>query len=109
VWTNIIDNAADAMDGRGDLTIRTRREGDSVVVEITDNGPGIPLEIRPRLFEPFFTTKPLGKGSGLGLDIAYRIVVNRHIGAISVASQPGETTFQVRLPLVSQGAGGVSR
>jgi signal transduction histidine kinase len=108
VWTNIIDNAVDAMDGRGDLTIRTRREGDSVVVDITDNGPGIPLETLPRLFEPFFTTKPLGKGCGLGLDIAYRIVVNRHDGAISATSQPGETTFRVRLPLVSQRAGGVS-
>ncbi|TDN61889.1 ATP-binding protein [Paraburkholderia sp. BL10I2N1] len=107
VWTNIVDNAADAMEGRGDLTIRTCRDGDSVVVEITDSGPGIPLEIRPRLFEPFFTTKPLGKGSGLGLDIAYRIIVNRHNGAINVESQPGETTFRVRLPLVLQGAAGV--
>ena len=100
VWTNIIDNAADAMSGRGDITVRTCREGDYVVVEITDNGPGIPPEIQSRLFDPFFTTKPLGKGTGLGLDIAYRTVVNRHSGTIRVISRPGETTFQVCLPLL---------
>jgi signal transduction histidine kinase len=100
VWTNIIDNAVDAMNGQGHLTVCTRREGDYAVVEITDNGPGIPAEIQSRLFEPFFTTKPLGKGTGLGLDIAYRSVVNRHSGMIHVISRPGETTFQVCLPLL---------
>jgi signal transduction histidine kinase len=100
VWTNIIDNAADAMSGRGDITVRTCRQGDYVVVEITDNGPGIPPEIQSRLFDPFFTTKPPGKGTGLGLDIAYRTVVNRHSGTIRVISRPGETTFQVCLPLL---------
>lgn len=99
VWTNIIDNAADAMSGRGEIAIRTRRDGDDAVVEITDNGPGIAPEIQSRLFDPFFTTKPLGKGTGLGLDIAYRTVVNRHSGTIRVISRPGETTFQVCLPL----------
>ena len=102
VWTNIIDNAVDAMEGCGDLVISTRREGDYAVVEITDSGPGIPPEIQSRLFEPFFTTKPVGQGTGLGLDIAYRIVVNRHGGTILVNSQPRATTFQVRLPLSAQ-------
>ncbi|MFP3607628.1 sensor histidine kinase, partial [Paraburkholderia sp. SIMBA_053] len=88
VWTNIVDNAVDAMEGRGDLVISTRREGDYAVVEFTDSGPGIPPEIHSRLFEPFFTTKPVGQGTGLGLDIAYRIVVNRHGGTILVSSQP---------------------
>jgi signal transduction histidine kinase len=102
VWTNIIDNAVDAMEGCGDLVISTRREGDYAVVEITDSGPGIPPEMQSRLFEPFFTTKPVGQGTGLGLDIAYRIVVNRHGGTILVHSQPRATTFQVRLPLSAQ-------
>jgi signal transduction histidine kinase len=99
VWTNLIDNAADAMNGKGEITIRTRREGDYALVEIIDSGPGIPPEIQSRLFEPFFTTKPMGKGTGLGLDIAYRIVVNRHQGFIRALSHPGKTSFQVRLPL----------
>lgn len=99
VWTNLIDNAADAMNGKGEITIRTRREGDYALVEIIDSGPGIPPEIQSRLFEPFFTTKPMGKGTGLGLDIAYRIVVNRHQGFIRALSRPGKTSFQVRLPL----------
>jgi signal transduction histidine kinase len=102
VWTNIIDNAVDAMEGCGDLVISTRREGDYAVVEITDSGPGIPPEMQSRLFEPFFTNKPVGQGTGLGLDIAYRIVVNRHGGTILVHSQPRATTFQVRLPLSAQ-------
>ncbi|BFG81210.1 ATP-binding protein [Paraburkholderia terrae] len=102
VWTNIVDNAVDAMEGRGDLVISTRREGDYAVVEFTDSGPGIPPEIQSRLFEPFFTTKPVGQGTGLGLDIAYRIVVNRHGGTILVSSQPGATTFHIRLPLPAQ-------
>jgi signal transduction histidine kinase len=90
------------MEGCGDLVISTRREGDYAVVEITDSGPGIPPEMQSRLFEPFFTNKPVGQGTGLGLDIAYRIVVNRHGGTILVHSQPRATTFQVRLPLSAQ-------
>ncbi|HEX3789747.1 MAG TPA: ATP-binding protein [Pseudonocardiaceae bacterium] len=101
VWTNLIDNAADAMAGHGTLTVRTRRENDRLVVEIGDTGPGIPPEITGRIFEPFFTTKPVGAGTGLGLDISWRIVVNRHHGDLSVESAPGDTRFQVRLPLVA--------
>ena len=82
VWTNLIDNAVDAMDGDGTLTVRTRAEGDGVVVEIADTGPGMPPEVAARAFEPFFTTKDVGKGTGLGLDIARRIVVERHGGLI---------------------------
>lgn len=99
VWTNIIDNAADAMNGQGQIIIRTRREEEWVVVEIEDNGPGIPPEIEPRLFDPFFTTKPPGKGTGLGLDISYNIIVFRHRGDIKVSSRPGKTCFQVWLPV----------
>ena len=99
VWTNLIDNAADAMDGRGTLTVRTAREGESVLVEIADDGPGIAEDIQSRIFEPFFTTKPMGEGSGLGLDISYRIVTERHHGELCVESRPGDTRFQVRLPL----------
>ena len=103
VWTNLIDNAIDAMDGRGTLTIRTHSDGeDRLVVEIGDTGPGVPEEIRGRIFEPFFTTKQVGRGTGLGLDIAWRIVVGRHRGDIRVASDPGETWFQVLLPLTEQ-------
>jgi signal transduction histidine kinase len=99
VWTNLIDNALDAMGGQGgELSIRTSREGDYVQVEIADTGPGIPVDMQSRIFEPFFTTKDVGKGSGLGLDIAYRIVVGKHCGHISVSSTPGDTRFQVRLP-----------
>jgi len=99
VWTNLIDNAAQAMNGEGTLTVRTARDGDRVLVEIADTGPGIPPELRQRVFEPFFTTKPVGEGTGLGLDNSYRIVVNGNGGNISVRSQPGNTRFQVRLPL----------
>jgi signal transduction histidine kinase/predicted CoA-binding protein len=104
VWTNILDNAADALadkvaDGSAEIVIRTRREGDFVVVELADNGPGIPREIQERVFEPFFTTKPPGKGTGLGLDISYRIIVHRHRGDLQVRSRPGETVFTVKLPL----------
>jgi signal transduction histidine kinase/predicted CoA-binding protein len=99
VWTNIIDNAADAMNGNGELEICTRREGEWIVVEITDDGPGIPADIQPRIFDPFFTTKPPGRGTGLGLNITYNIVVYRHAGDIRVFSRPGHTTFQVRLPI----------
>ena len=88
-----------AMDGVGTLTIRTSRDKDCVLVEICDTGPGVPQEIRNRIFEPFFTTKPFGEGTGLGLDISWRIVVNKHHGDIGVESQPGDTRFQVWLPL----------
>ncbi|MEU4557056.1 ATP-binding protein [Actinoplanes sp. NPDC023936] len=99
VWTNLIDNAVHAMGGQGTLTIRTYREDERVVVSVADTGPGMPPEVRKRVFEPFFTTKPVGEGTGLGLDISYRIVVNGHGGDISVDTQPGDTKFLVRLPL----------
>jgi signal transduction histidine kinase len=98
VWTNIIDNAIDAMGGKGTLTIRTTRDRDSVLVEIGDTGPGIPAELQRRIFEPFFTTKDVGEGTGLGLDISYRIVVRRHHGDIRVESKPGDTRFRVWIP-----------
>ena len=98
VWTNIIDNAIDAMGGKGELRIRTVRELDSAVVEIGDNGPGIPQQAQSRIFDPFFTTKQVGEGTGLGLDTAMRIV-RRHHGSIEVKSQPGDTRFRVRLPI----------
>lgn len=98
VWSNLIDNAIDATDGRGQLWIRTMREEDFLVVEIADDGIGIPREIMPRIFEPFFTTKNIGEGAGLGLDIAYRIVVNRHNGDIRATSTPGDTRFRIYLP-----------
>ncbi len=99
VWTNLIDNAVQAMGDSGTLTIRTHRDDDFAKVMITDTGPGIPDEIKDRIFEPFFTTKPIGHGTGLGLDIAWRIVVNKHRGYLKVLSKPGETTFVVKLPL----------
>ncbi len=99
VWTNIIHNAIDAMDYSGTLTIRTSRDRDCVLVEIGDTGPGIPPELQRRIFEPFFTTKEVGSGTGLGLDISYRIVVKRHHGDIRVESTPGETWFRVWLPI----------
>jgi signal transduction histidine kinase len=99
VWTNLIHNAVDAMGGEGTLTIRTARERDCILVEIGDTGPGIAPELERRIFEPFFTTKEVGKGTGLGLDISYRIVVRRHHGDIRVESSPGDTRFQVRLPI----------
>lgn len=98
VWTNLITNAADAMNKSGELRIKTGREGASAVVQITDNGPGIPSGLQPRIFEPFFTTKPVGEGTGLGLDTVYRIVT-KHRGHVSFVSRPGETTFTVRIPL----------
>ena len=101
VWTHLIDNAIDAMNGDGILKIKTARDGNSVWVEITDSGTGIPPEIQSRIFETFFTTKPVGKGTELGLDIARRIVENRHQGAIALESQPGETRFSIRLPLAA--------
>ncbi len=96
VWTNIIDNAIDAMHGQGELRIKTFAEGDCAVVEIGDSGPGIPPEIQSRIFEPFFTTKGVGEGTGLGLDTTLRIV-RKHRGLINVISSPGDTRFQVRL------------
>jgi signal transduction histidine kinase len=99
VWTNLLDNAAEALGGKGRIWIRTWRDGDCVAVEIADNGPGIPQEVQAHLFEPFFTTKAMGKGTGLGLNIAYRIVCERHGGEIRVQSEPGDTRFFVRLPI----------
>ncbi|WP_219418015.1 sensor histidine kinase [Pseudonocardia nigra] len=102
VWTNLIDNALDAMDGSGTLTVRTSRTGECVVVEIGDTGPGIPPEVRQRIFEPFFTTKPVGQGTGLGLDVTYRVVVTRHHGDVQVESEPGNTRFLVQLPITEE-------
>lgn len=100
VWTNIIDNAIQAMDGHGTLTLRTSRETDEMIrVEICDDGPGIPTEDINRIFTPFFTTKPFGEGTGLGLDLAWRIVVEKHHGDLRVQSKPGDTRFIVLLPL----------
>ena len=106
VWTHLIDNALYAMNGRGTLTVRTRRENDSMIrVEICDDGPGIHDDIIDRIFTPFFTTKPVGEGPGLGLDLAWRIVVERHRGRISVQSTPGDTRFIVCLPLEAPAPG----
>ena len=98
VWTNLIDNAIDAMGGKGELRVRTYRDDDCVVVEVGDNGPGIPPDVKPHIFEPFFTTKGVGEGTGLGLDTVQRIV-KKHRGNIQVTSKPGDTRFQVWLPL----------
>jgi signal transduction histidine kinase len=99
VWTNLIDNAIDAMNGKGEITLRTRRDGQWAIVEIEDNGPGIPPQVLPNIFDPFFTTKPPGQGTGLGLNISHNIIVQKHRGRIDVYSQPGQTRFEVRLPL----------
>jgi signal transduction histidine kinase len=105
VWTNIIDNAIDAMHGTGELRVRTHRDDAGVVVEIGDNGPGIPDDVQPHIFEPFFTTKGIGEGTGLGLDTVQRIV-KKHRGSIQLSSKPGNTRFQVWLPLATvQGTG----
>jgi len=101
VWTNLIDNAVAAMAGSGTLTIRTALDKDQVLVEFADTGHGIPEAIKGRIFEPFFTTKPVGQGTGLGLDISWRIVVSRHHGDLKVESVPGETTFRVWLPVTA--------
>ena len=99
VWTNLIDNAIHAVNGTGKICVGTCREDNQLVVEIVDNGPGIPPEVQSHLFEPFFTTKPVGTGTGLGLIISNRIVADRHGGEIEFESQPGETRFKVRLPI----------
>jgi signal transduction histidine kinase len=101
VWTNLIDNAVSAMDGEGTLTVRTRLDRDRVLIEFGDTGPGVPPEIQQRIFEPFFTTKAVGEGTGLGLDISWRIVVKKHHGDLRVESVPGDTRFRVWLPLAA--------
>jgi signal transduction histidine kinase len=102
VWTNLIENAIDAMNDKGELRVRTGREPNGVLVEIGDNGPGIPPGIIDRIYDPFFTTKPVGQGTGLGLDTVRRIV-RKHRGSIDVESKPGDTRFQVRLPIPKNG------
>ncbi|MFJ9663397.1 ATP-binding protein [Streptomyces sp. NPDC101219] len=107
VWTNLVDNAVAAMDaagGGGTLTVRTGREADRLLVEFRDTGTGIPQDIRDRVFDPFFTTKPVGEGTGLGLDISWRIVVGKHRGVLRFESVPGDTRFQVLLPLTAPSA-----
>jgi signal transduction histidine kinase len=100
VWANLIDNAVHAMaEEGGTLTVRTALEDGHVLVEIGDTGPGVPPELQQKIFEPFFTTKPVGEGTGLGLDISYRVVTQRHGGDLRVVSKPGDTRFQVRLPV----------
>jgi signal transduction histidine kinase len=98
VWTNLLDNAIDALGERGTITIATHADGDCAVVEIADDGPGVPHELAARIFDPFFTTKDVGRGTGLGLATARRIVVERHDGSLTLDSQPGRTVFRVRLP-----------
>jgi len=99
VWTNILDNALDVLNGKGEIIIRSIKEDSNVIIEILDNGPGIPNEIQSRIFDPFFTTKEPGKGTGLGLSTSYNIIVEKHKGKISVNSQPGKTCFSVVLPI----------
>ena len=103
VWTNLLDNAIDAVDGQGRITVRTATENGRVLVEVSDDGPGIPDDVRERIFEPFYTTKDVGEGTGLGLDISYRVIVEDHKGDIRVLSEPGDTRFQVRLPVNEPG------
>lgn len=105
VWTNLADNAVSAMNGaggQGTLTVRTTRDHERLLVEFRDTGPGIPPEIKGRIFDPFFTTKPVGEGTGLGLDISWRIVADKHHGTLRVESVPGDTRFQVLLPLTAE-------
>jgi signal transduction histidine kinase len=104
VWTNLLGNAVDAIDRAGEIVVRTRRLGDWAVIEIEDDGPGIPDAIKPRIFDPFFTTKPPGKGAGLGLSISHSIVTQKHRGELRVDSSPGRTRFTVKLPLAQRAA-----
>jgi signal transduction histidine kinase len=106
VWTNLIDNAIDAMGGSGTLRVATRADGDYVVIEVGDTGPGMPPEVAARAFEPFYSTKDVGKGTGLGLDIAQRIVVERHGGTITIDSRPGDTVLRIRIPARPRAARG---
>jgi signal transduction histidine kinase len=99
VWTNLLDNAIDALGEQGTIAIATRADGNCVVIEIADDGPGVPDELAGRIFDPFFTTKDVGHGTGLGLATARRIVVDRHDGSLTLDSRPGRTVFSVRLPL----------
>ena len=99
VWTNLIDNAIDALGKQGTITLRTRRDADCIEVDIADNGPGIPPDVQPHVYEPFFTTKDVGQGTGLGLDTARRIVVERHEGSITFDTGEHGTTFRVRVPI----------
>jgi signal transduction histidine kinase len=112
VWTNLIDNAVAAIKeagGEGTLTVRTAPDHrDQLLVEFRDTGSGVPADIRDRIFDPFFTTKPVGQGTGLGLDISWRIVVHKHHGHIDVHSRPGDTRFQVFLPLTAPTPEGAS-
>ncbi len=100
VWTNLLDNAIDALGGTGTITISTRAQGGNAVIEITDDGPGIPPEAQSQVFDAFFTTKDVGQGTGLGLATVYRIVVDRHAGSLTFTSKPGKTTFRVSIPFV---------
>jgi signal transduction histidine kinase len=102
VWTNLIDNAIGAMDGEGALELKAYQDDDWVVVEVADNGPGIPKEVQAKIFDPFFTTKAPGEGTGLGLNISHGIIVEKHAGHITVNSKPGATRFTVKLPLTIQ-------
>ena len=99
VWTNLLDNAIDALGESGTITITTRADGDCAEVDIEDDGPGVPDAIRQRVFDPFFTTKEVGRGTGLGLDTARRILVERHRGSLTLESRPGRTVFRARLPV----------
>jgi signal transduction histidine kinase len=99
VWTNLIDNAVGAMGGQGKLVLRSRRDGESIVVEVEDDGPGIPRDVVSRIFDPFFTTKAPGQGTGLGLHTCHSIVTKKHSGSIDVTSRAGQTRFVVRLPI----------
>jgi signal transduction histidine kinase len=103
VWTNLVDNAVDAMAGHGTLRVSARAGRAGVVVEIGDTGAGMSHEAQDHAFEPFFTTKGVGEGTGLGLDISRRIIVDRHGGEIAIDAQPGETVLRVTLPLQSEG------
>ena len=104
VWANLVDNAIDAVGMGGRVTVTARVEGPKVIVRVTDDGPGIPAELKTRIFDPFFTTKPVGKGTGLGLDIVRRLV-GQNDGLIDVESEPGRTEFRVALPVSSSAAG----